>query len=79
MYYDHPVQVRFYQRDWERYGYGIAFHEYVVDGWDGAVFLSEDIIRLAAEDGIKEDNAIVELSWNELKTRIREPSRFIDY
>ena len=65
LYYDHPVQVLF----WDEYKYkcGIAFHNYIVDVTDGNYYMTGDIIhQWNPSGGPDQDDMIIELSWEDL-------------
>ena len=54
-YYEVPFQVR-YWRPGVGQGYGIAFHEFVIDIYDGQVFSTKEILASPLDP----DDAIVE-------------------
>ena len=63
-YYTGLTQLRFWHPILQRYRFGIAFHEYVIDVHDGAVFLTKEIVERAACD---EDDVFCEYAgWKDL-------------
>ena len=72
LYYSGPTQVRFYDAQRGEYVGGIANHDYVISGIDGWIIGIGDIIRLSKQEGINEEDAIIELSWKNLSKFIKE-------
>lgn len=63
LYYSHPVQVRYWDAECHKYYGGIAYHEFLIDGFSGAANLISVILEAAADDGKDADHAIIELGW----------------
>lgn len=73
LYYNHPVQVRFWDAGRKMFLGGVAFRDYVICGCCGKVCLIRDIVDEAnLLDNINEDDAIVELAWNNIDKAIRQ-------
>ena len=71
LYYEHPVQVRYYDTERARYVEGIAFHDYLIRAIDGYAFKIEDIIQSGRCENIDEDSCIIEQDWINFEPVIR--------
>lgn len=69
LYYSHPVQVKYWSPTRQQYMGGIAYHEFLIDGFSGEAKLIVDVLKEAAADKTT-DNAIIELSWLSLNGEI---------
>ena len=49
---------------------GIAYHEFLICGYDGEAKLITDVIAEAVINGKDQDNAIIELGWLSLNGEI---------
>lgn len=64
LYYEHPVNVRYWDAGRKIYIRGIAYQDFVICGCCGKACSIADIIKEAAEiDNIDADNAIIERVW----------------
>ena len=63
LYYSHPVQVKYWDAEVQKYVGGIAYQDFLIDGPSGKACLLTDIIDTAAKDGKSVDEAIIELDW----------------
>lgn len=63
LYYEHPVQVKYYDPQHLRHREGIAFHNYIVRALDGYAFKIDDIIESGQCENLYEDFCIVEQDW----------------
>ena len=63
LYYGTPCQVRFWDIDNGEYCGGIAYHDFIICGRTGNILPIHRIVKLAADDGIHWDNAVIELEW----------------
>ncbi len=70
LYYATPCQVRFYDAENGEFCGGIALQDFVISGMEGDIIPIEKIIRLAEEDGIHWDDAVVELEWVDIEELI---------
>ena len=70
LYYSHPVQVRYWDTQRQQYMGGIAYHEFLICGYDGEAKLITDVIAEAVINGKDQDNAIIELGWLSLNGEI---------
>ena len=70
LYYSHPVQVRYWNTEVQKYVGGIAYHEFLIDGRCGKVCLITDIIDAAAKTGKSADDTIIELDWVSISAEI---------
>lgn len=68
IYYDHPVQVRFWREG--KYVGGFALHEFIIDGESGALYLTKEIVSLGVQEGVYWDDVIIELDWLNLGKEI---------
>lgn len=72
MYYEHPVQLRYWDTEQKSYVGGIGYQDYIVSGIDGMVIPIRDIVQKArTKDNRDADCAIVELSWIDIELAIR--------
>ena len=63
-YYTWPFQVRYWRPDTKELNFGIVYHDFVVDAFDGTPFSVKDIVASAP---VPVDEAIVEYSeWYDL-------------
>ena len=69
LYYETPVQVKFYTTDNEIRG-GIAYHDFIICGCCGLIFPIQEIVDDAKKDGIHFDDAIVEMEWVDIEDGI---------
>ena len=70
LYYSHPVQVRYWDAECHKYFGGIVYHDWLVDGHNGAAKHISIILKEAENDGKDVDQAIVELDWLSLNKAI---------
>lgn len=68
LYYDHPVQVRFW--DVQDYIGGIAYHDYIICGCCGQAIFIKEILEEAKNHSLTADEAIIELSWINISDEI---------
>jgi hypothetical protein len=68
-YYTGPCQVRFF--DGQDYLGGIAYQDYIICGCCGGIFQIADLLKVAKDEGVSEDDAIVELEWINIEEEIR--------
>ena len=68
-YYTSPCQVRFY--DGFEYVGGIAYLDYIICGCCGGIFYIKDVIEMAKDSDYTEDDAIIELEWQNIEEEIR--------
>lgn len=68
LYYDHPVQIRFWREG--RYVGGFAIHDFIIDGERGALYLTKEVISLGVQGGVYWDDVIIELDWLNLSEEI---------
>lgn len=72
MYYEHPVQLRYWDTEQRSYVGGIGYQDYIISGIDGMVISIRNIVQKArVEDNRDADCAIVELSWIDIELAIR--------
>lgn len=72
LYYNHPVQVKYWDVGKKKYIGGIGYWDFVICGCCGKVCSIRDIIEEAnVLSNIKEDDAIIELDWNDIDKAIR--------
>ena len=78
-YYDKPTQVMYYLISVEgeegQYVSGIAYCDEVISARHGTIILIDEIIQMAAADGISEEKAIDELYWVDFSTEIEDKQR----
>lgn len=65
LYYSTPVQVKYYNRTYQRYQGGIAYRDEIITS-EGDLISIDSIIQYASLDNITPDDAVVELSWKDL-------------
>ena len=71
LYYGTPCQVKFYDAFVQEYVGGIAHHDTVICGDNGAVLLIDDIIKDAEKFNIHWDDAVIELEWIDISGAIQ--------
>ena len=72
MYYEHPVQLRYWDTEQKSYVGGIGYQDYIISGIDGMVISIRDIVQKArTKDNRDADCAIVELGWIDIELAIR--------
>ena len=62
LYYNGPTQVKYYDIRQKKYHGGIAYRDFIISGI-GEVLVTDLVVRHAYEDGIKIDDAVIELEW----------------
>ena len=75
LWYSGLVQVRYYCANERKYKAGIAFEDKVIDAATGETYKIDNLIKAADDDGVFWDDAIIELSWNDLSEAIMSRSR----
>lgn len=70
LFYGGPCQVKFFESVDQQMRYGIAFHDRIFCGCCGANLSINTIIEKAKQCGLTADEAIVELSWNDIEQSI---------
>ena len=65
LYYSTPIQVKYYDRELQKYCIGIALKDFLITT-EGKTVLIDSIIQFASLDGISFDDAIIELDWEDL-------------
>ena len=78
-YYDKPTQVMYYLISVEgeegQYVSGIAYCDEVICACCGAVISIDEIVQMAAADGISEEKAIDELYWVDFSAEIEDKQK----
>ena len=69
LYYSTPIQVKYYDRDSQQYRGGIALKDFLITS-EGEIVSLDSIITFASLDNISFDDAIIELSWEDLSSFI---------
>ena len=75
LWYSGLVQVKYYCANERKYKAGIACNDRVIDAATGETYKIDNLIKAAADDGVFWDDAIIELSWNDLSEAIMSRSR----
>lgn len=71
LYYNHPVQVRYWDTGLEQYVGGIGYHEYIICGCCGKLCSISKIIEEAAKySKLDADKAIIEMEWIDVSNEI---------
>lgn len=71
LYYNHPVQVRYWDTGLEQYVGGIGYHEYIICGCCGKLCSISEIIEEAAKySKLDADKAIIEMEWIDVSNEI---------
>ena len=70
LYYSTPCQVRFYDAENGEFCGGIALHDFIICGMTGDMLKIDHIIKIAEDNGIHWDDAVVELEWLDISENI---------
>lgn len=71
LYYEHPVQVRFWDVGEKTYVGGIAYQDFIICAHCGIVCSIADVIAEANEcNNLTADQAIIELDWINLSDEV---------
>ena len=71
LYYGHPIQVRYWDVDLQKYVGGIGYHDIIICGINGEALLIDDILDSAMKmNHIDPDTAIVEMEWLNINQEI---------
>lgn len=71
LYYNHPVQVRYWDTGLEQYVGGIGYHEYIICGCCGKLCSISEIIEESAKySKLDADKAIIEMEWIDVSNEI---------
>ena len=71
LYYSHPVQVRYWDTDLQKYVGGIGYHDVIICGFCGkACSIAEIIDEVAQHCGMGPDEAIIEMDWIDINQEI---------
>lgn len=72
LYYDHPIQVRYWDTGLRTYVGGIGFQDFIICGCCGKKCEIDEILAEAAEyDNLSPDEAIIEMDWIDIEEIIR--------
>ena len=74
LYYAHPVQVRYWDAHRQQYMGGIAYHEFLIDGFSGEAKLIVDVLKEAAADKTTDDGVV---EW--LRPRTLTPQTWVRF
>lgn len=71
LYYNHPVQVRYWDTGLEQYVGGIGYHEHIICGCCGKLCSISEIIEEASKySKLDADKAIIEMEWINISNEI---------
>ena len=71
LYYEHPVQVKYWDNGLQNYIGGIAYHDFIICGCCGKACSVDAIIDEALKfSKIEPDKAIIELDWIDINQEI---------
>ena len=71
LYYEHPVQVRYWDNGLQKYVGGIGYQDFIICGCCGKICSVAEIIKEGEEIAhIDEDEAIIELDWLDISCEI---------
>ena len=71
LYYEHPVQVKYWDAGKEEYIGGIGYHDFIICGCCGKACSIAEIVKEGEEIAhIDEDEAIIELDWLDISCEI---------
>ena len=68
LYYSHPVQIKYWDTQLQQYKGGIAYHDFIIDGYSGEAKLITNVLKETPDKTA--DEAIIELSWLSLNSEI---------